>query len=368
MDDARLPLLRARSQLLHSPARATDVPNLLRAIAGAQAQEARAARLQVRARTRGSLTAADVEHARVEDRSIIRTWVMRKTAHLFPIEDLEWMAPIFWGRVADWSRSRLASLGVDEVLREKALGSMRKALEARGAMTRSEAMDVAARSGVDVNVQRRTHLSTLAVVEGWACMGPQVGSDGTFVATRDWIGAWRPRGRESSLAELARRYVAAFAPATERDFAAWAGLPLGDCRVGLEAIGKEMREVGSAAGDTLLAPKGWRATAPRGPVVSLLGAYDTYLMGYASRAHAVSLADEKQVLPGGGILRPTICVDGRFVGTWTSEKSAKRLKVALEPFGRIEDSWVSQIEAEASDIARFEGIAEAVVGHTPRAK
>lgn len=293
---------------------------------------------------------------------------MRKTAHLFPTEDLDWMAPIFWGRIADWSRGRLMALGVDEVLREKALRAMRKALESRGGMTRSEVLEEAARAGVEVDVERRTHLSVLAVVEGWACIGPRVGSESAFVSTRDWIGTWRPRGREGALAELARRYLAAFAPATERDFAYWAGLPLGDCRLGMEAISQEFREVSSTAGETLLVPKGWRSASARRPVVRLLGAYDTYLMGYASRAHAVSPEWEKIVLPGGGILRPTICVDGRFVGTWASAKTAKKLTVTVEPFGRIEDAWVGQIEAEAADIARFEGLAEAVVGHTPRAK
>ena len=144
-------------------------------------------------------------------------------------------------------------------------------------------------------------------------------------------------------------------------------MPLGDCRLGLEAIAPDIREM-TLQEETLLAPKAWRSTASRRPVVRLLGSYDTYLMGYASRVHAVSPEREKQILPGGGMLRPTICVDGRFVGTWTSAKTQKKLTVTLEPFGRIEDAWAGEIEAEAKDIARFEGLADAVVGHTPRAK
>jgi len=224
-------------------------------------------------------------------------------------------------------------------------------------MTRSEVLKEASRAGVEVDVERRTHLSVLPVVEGWACIGPQVGAESAFVSTRDWIGTWRPRGREESLAELARRYLAAFAPATELDFAYWAGLPLGDCRLGLEAIAKDIREM-TVAGETLLAPKGWRSTASRRPVVRLLGSYDTYLMGYASRSHAVDQAGEKVILPGGGVLRPTICVDGRFVGTWRAKKSAKRFDVTLEPFGGLDDAWLPTLEAEAADIARFEGIQE----------
>lgn len=222
-------------------------------------------------------------------------------------------------------------------------------------------MAAAERSGLEVDVQRRTHLSVLTVVEGGACIGPTRGKDNLFVATRDWIGEQKPVDPERGLAELARRYVSAFAPVKERDFAAWAGLPLGQCRFGLDAIAHEIREVKLASGVAAFAPKGWRASVPRSPVVRLLGAYDTYLMGYENRRHAVSESDEKQVLPGGGVLRPTICVDGRFVGTWTSKKAGKRLTATLEPFGRLKGAWRDAIEREAADIARFEGLESASV-------
>ena len=42
--------------------------------------------------------------------------------------------------------------------------------------------------------------------------------------TNDWIGEPRRRPRDESLAELARRYIRAYGPADERDFARWAGL------------------------------------------------------------------------------------------------------------------------------------------------
>ena len=91
-------------------------------------------------------------------------------------------------------------------------------------------------------------------------------------------------------------------------------------------------------------------------MVRLLPAFDTYLMGYASRAHAVDEAGAKRILPGGGILRPTICVDGRFVGLWSSKRSGKRLEVELEPFAGFDERWREAIAAEVADIGRFEGV------------
>jgi Winged helix DNA-binding domain len=78
-------------------------------------------------------------------------------------------------------------------------------------------------------------------------------------------------------------------------------------------------------------------------------------MGYASRAHAVDDAGARRILPGGGILRPTICVDGRFVGLWSSKGGGNRLAVALEPFEELDEALSDAIAAEVADIGRFEG-------------
>jgi hypothetical protein len=280
---------------------------------------------------------------------------MRMTVHLIPVDDYAWLAPLFRERMIRWSRGRLAILEIEDDQLEKAMAAMRNAIGRRGAMTRGELVEVAKRTGLDVTTQVRTHVMMLLVVEGTACIGPDVGRESALVTTRDWIGEVKARGREESLAELARRYLRAFAPASERDFASWSGLPLGDCRAGLERITSELREV-RAGDETLLAPKGWAARAGRTPAVRLLPAFDTYLMGYASRAHAVDEAGAKRILPGGGILRPTICVDGRFAGLWSNKRSGKRLTISLEPFEPLSGEVLAAIEDEAHDIGRFEGV------------
>ncbi len=358
MRPERLAALRARSQLIHRPAGAHHPADVLRAIGGAQSQEPRAGRLQVRARARG-MTAAAVERARLEERSILRHWVMRMTVHLFPTEDYGWLTPLYSGRILTWSRRRLAALGVTEARRDRALAQATRALD-DGPLPRSAVMDLAAGCGIEPSVQRRTHLAVQLVVGGAACIGPDAGRESMFVATRDWIGEPRRRDREDSLAELARRYFGAFAPASERDFSHWAGLPLGDCRAGIRRLAGELDER-RVDGEILLAPSGWTARAPASPSVRLLPAFDTYLMGYASRAHAVDPAGERRILPGGGILRPTLCVDGRFVGLWSSKRSGGRLAIALDPFPGFDDGWRDAIAAEVADVGRFEGAEAALV-------
>ena len=296
----------------------------------------------------------------MEERSIVRHWVMRNTVHLFPTEDFGWLTPLFSGRIVNWSMRRLEQLGLTPAQRDRALAAIRRSIEKDGAVSRTEAMEAAARTGIEIDVERRTHLSVITVVGGTACIGADDGGLSMFAATGEWIGEQKAVDREDSLAELARRYFRAFAPATERDFQKWSGLPLGQCRLGMKRIEGELDERSSPAG-ALVVPRGFRARSPRSPAVRLLGAFDTYLMGYASRSHAVDQAGERVILPGGGIVRPTICVDGRFVGTWKQSKAKDSLTVTLEPFAELDELWLSGLEAEARDLARFEGLRQGVL-------
>ena len=138
----RLARLRAASQLLARPARNASPADVLRSIGGAQSQDQPPGRLQVRVRSKG-LTAADIERARLEERSIIRHWVMRMTVHLFPVEDFGWLTPLFKDRIVSWSMRRLEALGLTPAERDRALAAIRKTIQREGAVTRNDAMEIA---------------------------------------------------------------------------------------------------------------------------------------------------------------------------------------------------------------------------------
>src|SRR5712691_1400442 len=108
-------LLRLRAQRLTPRSRDTisDVALLVKELCGIQAQDARAAALALRVRSAG-LVAADVEHARVQERTIIRTWGQRGTLHLLATEDLGWLLPLFGPVFIAASRRRRAELRSEE--------------------------------------------------------------------------------------------------------------------------------------------------------------------------------------------------------------------------------------------------------------
>jgi hypothetical protein len=297
------------------------------------------------------MTAADVDHARTEDRSLLRAWVMRKTIHLIRSEDAGWMVPIFAEATVRWSRGRLAKFGLDSRAQDRAMKFVHDAIDSEGPLTRSEIGVRLEEAGYKLEAEHKVHLWLLATLDGELCLGPDRGAYACLVRTSDWLGKLERRSREDSLAELAVRYLRGYAPANERDFARWAGLPLRDARLGFERIADQL--VGD--GDLFRLKKGTRRVG-KSPVVRMLGAFDNYNMGYVDRGFAVPPEHEKQINPGGGIVRPSIVVDGRAVATWTSKRSGKRLAVTIEPFEALSPAIEKAIEAEVADLGRFEGL------------
>src|SRR5580693_4135227 len=80
---------RLTAQLL-AGAPAGDPMEVVRRLLAVQGQDARGARLAIRARTAG-LGATDVDRALSDDRSLLITWLNRGTLHLVAGEDYPWL-------------------------------------------------------------------------------------------------------------------------------------------------------------------------------------------------------------------------------------------------------------------------------------
>ena len=360
-DPRSLPRLRGTAQLLHRPSSLRDPAELAREIAGAQAQDVYAGPLTFRSRSR-TITAAAVKRARTEERSLLRTWVMRMTIHMIATEDAAWMLPLFEPRIESWSRRRLGQLGMPDRTQQKALRAIAKALESEGPLTRSEAAERVRRAGVKLTPQTRMHVAGLAVTSGLACLGPDRGKATCLVLRRDWLGEQARFDREASLGELARRYLNAFGPATERDFAKWSGLPLGELRTGLERISGELRE-SMLEDETLLSLKGALRRAPSRPQLRMLGAFDTYMLGYANRDFALPPEHEEDFKAGGGgWLRPVIVRDGVVIGGWSYRRRGPGVDVSLGAPGLLSGADRRAVEGEVEDIERFEGVPATLAG------
>jgi hypothetical protein len=359
LSDDQVRLLRLHAQQLVSwrTRSATGVAQVVKNLCGVQAQDAVAAALAVRAR-RAGLVAADVEHARVQERSVVRTWCMRGTLHLVTAEDLGWLLELLGPVFIKSSRSRRAELGLDEDTGARAVRALRDVLGEHGPLTRAEIVEQLAGRGIHLVGQARPHLLRLAALEGVICFGPNRGREPTYVLLAEWIDSRPALPPEKARAELAYRYLSAYAPATPEDFAVWSGLSLTKARAAWQQISSQLIEVqiGGSSAWMLKTQAKWlnRVAIPR-PIVRLLPSYDTYLLGYRSRDMVLAAKHAKRIHPGGGLLRPALLVDGRATGTWKVKRHRDSIEVIVEPFEDLtEDMW-RRLDAEVEDLAHFLG-------------
>ena len=115
LSDDQLRFLRLRAQRLtpQQPGEVKGVVQVVKEVCGIQAQDASAATLAVRPRS-AELFFADVEQARVQDRTIIRTWGPRGTLHLLASDDIGWLLPLFGPVFVAGNRRRREELGLSE--------------------------------------------------------------------------------------------------------------------------------------------------------------------------------------------------------------------------------------------------------------
>jgi hypothetical protein len=280
---------------------------------------------------------------------------MRTTIHLIPTDDAGWWLPLFEPGIERWSRRRLGQLGMPAATQEKAMRAVAQMLDREGPMTRPEVTERLASLGIELDSMTRGHIVGLAVTSGIACLGPDRGSRTCLVRRQDWLGKPPPCDRDAALAELARRYLRAFGPASDRDFAYWSGLGLREVRAGLEAISSGVEEV-RVGEETLLSLRGELARLPPKGQVRMLGNFDTYLLGWKNRDFAVRQEHITAVKEGGGgWIRPVIVYDGEVIGGWRSARKGGRLEIALQLPQPVPARVRRAIDDEIDDIARFTG-------------
>ena len=363
IEERRLLVLRSVSQLLDRklPGGPDAVEAGVRALLAVQAQDKSAWRLALRARV-AAITAADVDRALTEKRSLVVAWLNRGTLHLVCSDDYPWLLALTAPTHATANRRRLVQEGLTTDAVERGVACIDRSLAEDGPLTRAQLRERLSSAGVRTEGQALVHLLFAAVTRGLAVMGPMVAGQHAFAHAKDWLPGAAAAGRRAAddrdraLAELARRYLRGHGSAADGDLARWSGLPLRDARAGLRSIGGELAELGYGLVDLAdrRAPAvelGSELLPPR-----LLPAFDPLLLGWREREPILRAADEPRVIPpGGGVLRAFATINGVAGATWRIRRQGNKATIQIEPFDALGDDTESALRAEARDVARFEG-------------
>lgn len=331
-DEDRLARLRLGASALLPGTREPDAVAATRRVVGVQAQDVRASGLALRSRVAG-LTRADLDAA-----DLVRTWTVRGTVHLTAPGDLPWLhAAVSSGHERRFAAALEQRGGLDAA---RALVPGVLDVLGRGPATRAGLLGELAERGFPALPPRAVNV-----------LMPWLSAQGLVVGLADgrYRSAEPPASipAEEALATLAHRYLAGYGPATAADLASWSGLPLGFARRALASLDDVER-----VGDLLALPGGFDLEVPATPGALLLAAFDAVLLGHRRRTPLVATADDHEVLPGGGMLRPVVLGRGRATGTWRVD-SARRV-LAVRWFAR--PAPAAALRAEVADVARFLGL------------
>jgi hypothetical protein len=153
-----------------------------------------------------------------------------------------------------------------------------------------------------------------------------------------------PAQRAASLQRLVLRYLAAFGPASRRDFAQFALLRQPEVGPAFEALGDALVTLEGPDGATLFDLRDAPLPDPDAPAPPrLLAMWDSLLLAHADRSRVIPPVYRGHVIRRNGDVLPTVLVDGFVAGVWRPVDGG----VEVTPFHALDgDAW-DGIEREA---------------------
>ncbi|GIG89337.1 winged helix DNA-binding domain-containing protein [Plantactinospora endophytica] len=336
-------------------------------LGGVHAQVLSAAELAVGLRLDGA-TRVDVRKALWTERSLVKTRGPRFTVHLLATADL----PIWTGALSALPVRPLELLTEEQA--EQVIAAIADALRDAELTTDELTEAVVARTGPWAGEPamaafqgwwpRWVEAMSLATRRGALCFGPNRGRLVTYTSPARWLPGFRPADGRTAAAEVLRRYLYAYGPATPGQVAQWLAAPKRWTTELFDSLADELEQVDVAgspawvlAGDTD-APD----DPPRG--VRLLPYFDAYPVNCFPRADVFPGRAAIRALAGGQAGNyPVLLVDGVVAGVWHQRRSGRRIDVTVESLAELTGPRLRELDEQVQRIGEvLEGTPRLTLG------
>jgi hypothetical protein len=152
--------------------------------------------------------------------------------------------------------------------------------------------------------------------------------------------------------DLALRYLAAFGPATAKDFERWSGL------TGGRALFEELRPKlvtfeGERKRELFDLPGAARPEEEVEAPVRFLPEFDNLLLAYDDRSRIISAEHQPRVATKNLRILATFLVDGFVAGTWSIVRKSKSATLEMTPFIKLDKRTQKALEEEGEKLVRF---------------
>jgi hypothetical protein len=152
-------------------------------------------------------------------------------------------------------------------------------------------------------------------------------------------------------AEILRRYLAAFGPATLRDIGAWSMMHAPELEAALARL-EPLRRFRDERGRELLdVPRAPLPDAATPAPVRFLPKWDNVLLAFADRTRVLPEPYRKTVIGMNGDVAQTSLVDGLVAGRWRADKG----HIVTEPFAPLPRAVQRELRDEAERLEAFLG-------------
>jgi len=370
----------ARRHRLAAETRASDPVEAADAVVALHGTDAASVFLSAWARMHDG-DVAGVERALYEDRSLLRLLAMRRTMFVAPVDTAAVMFAACSRDVAARERRKLLGMitragfaaGDAEGWLAAAEATALAALVHHGEATAAQLaaddprLNAVLVLGAGTKFENRQKvISRVLTVLGAEGRAIRTRPNGSWTSTQfRWaaLDRWQPNAASEQLpavarAELARRWLGVFGPATLEDLRWWAGWTLGATRAAVAANQTVEVSLEGVRGIVLRGDE--EPTQPVEPWAALLPALDPTTMGWKERAWYLG-EHGPQLFDRNGNASPTIWWDGRVVGGWTRSEDGEIRTHLLEDVGA---GAVAAIERRAADLSTRVGDAKL----SPRAR
>ena len=361
---------------LLTPAPQGKLADVVAEVCGIHAQVLPSAEIALGLRIR-DFAKKDLDAALWKERTLVKAYGIRGTVHLLPAREYGWwLAALRAGWRRDVDPKRLAYLGMTPRQMDDTIAAIGDAL-GDAPLTREQLGEQVARRVGRWAVERTVgafggHWPVWQAGIGGAAMrgdlvfGPPVGARVTFVRPEKWLGKLTSPSESAAQCDLFRRYLRAYGPATEAEFAQWANIEP-----------RRARELASALGDAIeqVDVEGHRAwqiardkTGRTTSSTVLLPRFDAYAVGSYPRDVVAPPAVVAKAAAT-GLLRarsgtgraflvgpmPVLLVDGVIAGIWESTRTSKRIAIRVQPFVSLDKRRRAAVDRAAARIGEIVG-------------
>lgn len=359
---------RMERQLL-GHAKATDPAEVARRLIGVQAQVTSSAALAIALRSKtprrsGTTAPVDATARALLDRSLVRSWAMRGTLHLFASDDVPLIEAALKGREM-WRRPAwLRWFGLTEPEMEALIEVIGEILDDGIPRTRAElAVIVTERLGPEAG----RHLlgswgSVLKIASDRHYLVQSAESEAgvRFVRASRWIEGWRPHDGEGAVRDIVLRYLASYGPASVKEVLRWWGASIfRDVKGVFAELAGALAEVevdGARAFVRTEDIAAIEATRPRRGTVHLVGGFDPLVVGAGLRRQLIPDAFLARVSRTAGWISPVVLLDGRAIAVWDSKVTGSTLTITVDPFEASAPALRGTIGDAAERISEAQGL------------